>query len=232
MAENGDARDERLAGLLDVEPLDELTRRRLVATALRASAPAARGSGAARSRRLVAAAVAVGVVFAAGVGYLATRDDGSGTTTTASRDRSAPTSPPVPATGSTGGSESFSTDAEPTAGGLQVEPKRYAGEGTPRDAGDFGDLRSATNLDQLRRAFASAGAATSADAATSDRVTSLLTQLHARSCASELPAGTVVAVATARFGTRDAIVVQTERPDGTRSIDAVVAHPCEVRPLD
>jgi hypothetical protein len=188
----------------------------------------------------VAAAAIVGVVFAAGVGYLLSRDDGSGTTTTASRDRSAPTAPPASTSGPTELGNSFSTPAAPSAEGAQPQSKSLdAGSapepvaGTPRDAGDFGDLRSATNLDRLRRAFASAdAAATSAGAATSDRVTSLLTELRARSCATELPEGTVVAVATARFGTRDAIVVQTQRPDGTRSTDAVVAHPCEVRPLD
>src|SRR5436190_669551 len=172
MADNGDARDERLAGLLDVEPLDDLTRRRLVSTALRTSAPAARGSGAVRSRRLVAAAAIVGLVCAAGVGYLLARGDGSSTTTTASRDRAAPTSPPTSASRSATGGESLSPSAAaPTAGGAQAAPKTFGvGAGTPRDAGDF--------------------------------------------------------------GTRDAIVVETERPDGTRSIDAVVAHPCEVRPLD
>jgi hypothetical protein len=46
-----------------------------------------------------------------------------------------------------------------------------------------------------------------------------------------LPTGTIVAVGTARFGTRDAIIVQTKQPDGTTSLDAVLDDPCEVRPL-
>src|SRR5258708_11733606 len=149
MADNGAARDERLAGLLDVEPLDDLTRRRLVSTALRESAPAARGSGAVRSRRLVAAAAIVGVVFAAGVGYLVSRDDGSGTATTASRDRSASISPPASTSGPTELGNSFSTPAAPSAEGVQPQSKSVdAGAGTARDAGDFGDLRSAANLER------------------------------------------------------------------------------------
>ena len=56
--------------------------------------------------------------------------------------------------------------------------------------------------------------------------------LRALACAGELPDGTIVAIGTGHFGARDAIVVETSLPDGTTSLDAVVAHPCEVRPLD
>lgn len=233
MADNGDARDDRLAGQLEVEPLDELTRRRLVTTAIRASAPPARSS----SRRLAAAAVIVGVLTAAGVGYLVSRD-GDSTTPTASRDKSALTTPAEAATGSAKGS----TSVTPTSPSPQSEqgalddaapPPRSGTEPAPRDAGDFGDLRAAADVNRLRGALARPDvAATSSGEPPSERVATLLAQLRARSCASELPEGTVVAIATGRFGTRDAIVVQTELPDGTLSIDAVVAHPCEVRPLD
>ncbi len=103
---------------------------------------------------------------------------------------------------------------------------------TPRDAGDFGDLGVTANLDRLRGAFTrSDAAAATVGEPPSDRVTELLTRLRTRSCASELPDGAIVGIATGRFGARDAIVLQTELPDGSRSINAVVAHPCEVRPL-
>ncbi|MEX1007040.1 MAG: hypothetical protein WD271_04255 [Acidimicrobiia bacterium] len=231
MADNGDARDERLSGLLEVEPLDELTRRRLVTTAVRASAPPARSS----SRRLVVAAAIGGVVIAAGVGYLVSRDSDSATPT-ASRENADTAS----------GSEKGTSTATPSSAPASLTPQSEQGalddaapaprsstEPTPRDAGDFGDLRVVANVDRLRTALArSDRAAASPREPPSDRVTSLLAQLRTRSCASELPAGTVVAIAAGRFGTRDAIVVQTELPDGTRSIDAIVAHPCEVRPLD
>jgi hypothetical protein len=232
MADDGDARDERLAGLLDVEPLDELTRRRLVSAAVRASAPPVH-----LSRRLVAAAAIAGVAVAAGLGYLVSRD-GDTTSPTASRDQSALTTPADSASESVEGASGATPPAAAASAPSSLTPKSGqrtfdAPARTPRDAGDFGDLRTAANLDRLRTALSgSETAATTAGATPSDRVTSLLAQLGERSCAGELPEGTVVAVGTGRFGTRDAIVVQTELPDGSRSIDVVVDHPCAVRPLD
>jgi len=61
---------------------------------------------------------------------------------------------------------------------------------------------------------------------------SLVGRLRALSCAAQLPEGTIIAIGTGRFGTRDAIVVQTTLADGTNSLDAVVVQPCKVRPLD
>jgi hypothetical protein len=237
MAENDDARDERIARLLEVEPLDEVTRRRLVSTAVRASAPPMRRSGtepARVSRRLVAAAAIVGVAVVAGLGYLVSRD-GDSTSPTASRDQSAPTAPAEAATGSATGASSAAPNAAPES--LNQKSQQGSFDATavpaPRDAGDFGDLRTAENLDRLRSALAGSETASTVEGTPpSDRVTSLLAQLGEKACASELPAGTVIAVGTGRFGTRDAIVVQTELADGTRSVDAVVADPCTVRPLD
>jgi hypothetical protein len=231
MAENGDARDERIAGLLDVEPLDELTRHRLVSTAVRASAPPTTRV----SRRLVAAAAIAAVAIVAGLGYLVSRDDDT-TGTTASRDQSAPTTPAAGASEQAKGASRPTPQAAPESLTPNSEQGAFdsAAVPGPRDAGDFGDLRTTANLDRLRSALARSeiAASTAAGAPPSDRVTSLLAQLAERACANELPDGTVVAVGTGRFGTRDAIVVQTELADGTRSIDAVVADPCAVRPLD
>jgi hypothetical protein len=50
-------------------------------------------------------------------------------------------------------------------------------------------------------------------------------------CRGELPSGTVTASATGTLDGRHAVVVITTLPDGSRSIDAVLTSPCEVRPL-
>jgi hypothetical protein len=211
-----DARDERIAELLDVEPLDDVTRRRLVGAALRASAPESdRSAGTrrlrARTDRWLAAAAVVAVLVAGGLGYLATRDDDK-TTAPSAAPAEAKTPPSV------------STQERADAGSTAADAAA-----APSDAGDFGDLRAAANLARLRAALGPAGA-TRAFAA--GRADSLVAELGTRPCASELPDGTVVGLATASLGDRDAIVVATDLPDGTRSIDAVLDDPCEVRPLD
>ncbi|HEY7107030.1 MAG TPA: hypothetical protein VH986_11550 [Acidimicrobiia bacterium] len=210
MADDDDARDERMHELLEVEPLDELTRRRLVTTAVRASAPPA------RSRRWIAvAAVVAALVVAGGVTLIALGGGG---------DSSAPTA----LNGRPGNTSAAAPEHAPAAA-------------VPADAGDFGDLAVADNLARARRelgavssfdhAPAAADRAGSASASASDGA-SLAARLGALSCAAELPEGTVVALGTGTFGRRAAIVVATDRPDGTRSVDAVLSDPCEVRPLD
>jgi hypothetical protein len=254
MAEDDDARDEELAGQLGVEPLDEFTRRRLVTTALAAAEPASpsgtQSAGGPRAHRLVAAAAIVAVLIAGGIGYLVSRD-GDGGTPAASRDVSASTAPTSAASGSAnaGGvpeqtkDQALAPSAASAPGPLSERSASDAAAPAVRDAGDFGDLRVPANVDRLRAALASSdraasgfessdNSATSTGVAPSDRVTALLARLRARPCSNELPAGTVIAVATGRFGTRDAIVVQTQLADGTSSTDAVVAGPCEVRLLD
>jgi hypothetical protein len=81
-AEPGDLRDERVAERLRVEPLDEVTRARLVRTAM-AGAPAA-STWSARTRGLGIAAALV-VVLAVGFAVLARNGSDSGTTSTAAR---------------------------------------------------------------------------------------------------------------------------------------------------
>jgi len=77
-----DARDERVAALLEVPPLDDLTRRRLVRSALAGAAPAAPARGA---RFLRVAAVVVGVAIVGGAAALVLRDDGGNGTEAADR---------------------------------------------------------------------------------------------------------------------------------------------------
>ena len=219
-----DTRDERLGRLLEVEPLDEVARRRLVTTAMRASAPPARS-------RLVAAAAVVAIVVAGGIGYLALR----GSDSTAPSASSARPSPGTPA-------DRSGTEPPATADGSAKSASPALGAGTsesanadtaaPHDLGDVGDLEVAANLDRLRAATSSSSFSAGTPQGQADDGASLVTQLRALACARELPDGTIVAIGTAHFGTRDAIVVETSLPDGTTSLDAVVTHPCEVRPLD
>ena len=56
-------------------------------------------------------------------------------------------------------------------------------------------------------------------------------QLSTSACRDQLPAGTVTAVGSGTLDGRRALVVLTDDGDGSRSIDAVLADPCEVRPL-
>jgi hypothetical protein len=209
MAED-DARDERLHELLEVEPLDELTRRRLVTAALRESAPAS------RSRRWVAvAAIVVALVIAGGIALIATR-------------------------GSNDNAPTALKDQGGRTGAAAAPGRAPEGATPPVDAGDFGDLAVAANLARARAALdtAPSAGATSADRAQSTtaggptRGAALAARLAALSCAGELPKGTVTAVGTGTFGSRAAIVVAKDLPDGTRSADAVLSDPCEVRPLD
>jgi hypothetical protein len=118
------SRDERVASLLEVPPLDEVTRRRLVTRAL-AGGDARPRSG---SRRLLvpaAAALAVLVLVTVGALVLVTRDDGDGGTAARS----------TPASGA-------------------PQDRRPAGEAaTPPPAGisDLGDLGELGETADLRR---------------------------------------------------------------------------------
>ena len=226
-----DARDERLGRMLEVEPLDDVSRRRLVRTAMQASEPATTPR---RTWRLVAAASLVAVVVAGGVTYLATRD----TSTTQ------PTAlPGAHAKGE--GTASVAPSAAAPAGAndsQRAEKPSLDASGSVTDLGDFGDLTTNTELNRVRTAFSASASATGAAGApsaqstksadSSARVGSLLSDLRALPCAADLPEGTIVALGRAHFGARDAVVVKTKLPDGSDSLDAVVADPCEVHPLD
>jgi hypothetical protein len=214
-------RDERLAGLLEVEPLDELTRRRLVGTALRASAPPARETG-----RLIAAVAAATLLVAGGLGLLAVTDDG-GSVPTANRpqraeeplDRSTEAAPAPSAA-----SPSTSVVGDTTAQSAVAV----------RDAGDFGDLTDPIALGRARAALEPAGTTTydGSDVGEGRRAADLVARARSAACASELSAGTIVAVGSGAFGDREAIVLATQRADGSRVVEALVLGPCEVRPLD
>ena len=78
-----DARDERVAALLAVDPLDDVTRRRLVSTAIRSTGTAR------HARRLIGAAAAV-VLLVVGAGVVVAVGNGDdSTTSSAARDQTA-----------------------------------------------------------------------------------------------------------------------------------------------
>jgi hypothetical protein len=124
-----DERDERVASLLEVPPLDEVTRRRLVTRAL-AGGDARPRSG---SRRLLvpaAAALVVLVLVTVGALVLVTRDDGDGGTAARS----------TPASGA-------------------PQDRRPAGEAAgppPAGISDLGDLGELGETADLRRRVADA----------------------------------------------------------------------------
>jgi hypothetical protein len=125
----GNGRDEHVAALLDVPPLDDVTRRRLVAGALAEAEPRR-----ARTRRVLfpaAAALVVLVLVGVGAFVLATRGGDGGDGTAARTTTAAPeTQPGAPQAG----------EADASHAGIP-------------DLGDLGDL---TDQSELRRSLASA----------------------------------------------------------------------------
>jgi hypothetical protein len=215
-----DARDARVAALLAVDPLDDVTRRRLVSTAIRSTGTAR------HARRLIGAAAAV-VVLIVGAGVVVAVGNGDdSTTSSAARDKAASLAPQADAS------------------------RNFAVESDARGVGDFGDLAVAANVDRLRRAFDSASvgagsksgaAAASAptaeggsgnDLSTAESSDSLVARLRALSCAATgLPPGTVVAVASGTLGGKPVIVVDLVSSSGSHSFHAIAVDTCAVTPL-
>jgi hypothetical protein len=201
-----DARDDlpdgEVAAWLAVEPLDEVTRRRLVSTAVRETAAPKRRR--AHALRWIAAAAAI-VVLGAGTLAVVTAGGGSQESQTA-----APALTP-----------------EREAAGLA--PKSAADATTaPVEVGDFGDLDDGDNLTRLRAALVS-GTSTGAPDRSGAVVGSGPTSLS--QCAATIPDATVVAQGSGTLDGRPATVVLVEHPDGSRSFEAIVSDPCEARHL-
>jgi hypothetical protein len=209
-----DARDERLGAWLEVEPLDEVTRRRLVSTALAStstSSTAVASSRPSHAARWIAVAASIVVVLVAAVALL-TAPGGND-----EQQASTPARTPELEQKSTGA-------AAPQA----AAP--ISGYTASVDVGDFGDLDVPANLARLRTAL-EAATATSGSATTPSSSADRFAPLDAFPCRDQLPSGTTTASATGTLDGRRAVVVLTTLPDGNRSIDAVLASPCEVRPL-
>ena len=146
-----DERDEHVAELLEVPPLDDVTRRRLVSRALEAAdetgAGAAAPAPAPRGRRILAVAAGVLAVVAVGAGVIsALRDDGSGgsgSTTVAGRveDKQAEDAAPSgrDAGEGLGAAEAPAPDTEPAS-------PRASANAVPIDLGDLGDVGDTARL--------------------------------------------------------------------------------------
>jgi hypothetical protein len=201
-------RDELLARLLEVEPLDELTRRRLVSTAARSS-----GTAKYARRLLAAAAVVVLVVVGAGV-FVALR--GTGSDQSAAGRRAELTTP---------GDASQSADASAPAAASGAASGAVS-KAEPAELGDFGELTVAANRDGVLAAAAAPSTPTGTALGPAGR------QLANLACAVRgLPAGTTVALGTGTLDATRVVVVVTETPGGLRVVSTVDTGTCRVRPL-
>jgi hypothetical protein len=213
-----DARDERVAAWLEAEPLDDVTRRRLVTNAMRETSE----KRDLHAARWIAAAAAI-VVVLVGVLALVTAQGGGDEPQAATPARTPASGAPSAAASGAGAQADSGAPAAP-----------YAASAAPAavDVGAFGNLDRASNLGRLRTALEDAPgslAAKGAERAAGD--SSALAALGALPCRTGLPVGTILAVGSGTLDGRAAVVVLTDPGDGARSIDAVLADPCEVRPL-
>jgi hypothetical protein len=217
--------DPQVGAWLEVEPLDDVTRRRLVSTAMRETAipetaipetampeTAMPETGGAETRRpsrtwrWIAAAAAV-VVVAVGTVAVVTANGGH--------------------------DEPQATGDRSTA----LAPKALAQElAAAPDVGDFGNLDHAKTLAALRaalgRSFASSAAAPQAAAgsANDSSRSSTPTPTSGNGCPRGV-IGTVVAQGSGTLDGRPVTVLLIEGADGARSLDAMFLDSCEIRDL-
>ncbi len=207
-----DERDERLAALLETEPLDEITRARLVRTAMAAidSGDAAHGAG---SRlRWLSAAAAIVVVLAVGLAVFVRNDSGSQNASTQSAKALRPNDE------------------------IEVLPWESVGTGPDRIAsslpqlGDLGDVGSRAMLRQAvtaalpahAQAFEERGQTVSPSAA-ADAAVSALPSVVEVDCpaGARPPSGTTIAVGTGTVHGKSVSVWVVEQADGDRVAFAV-----------
>ena len=122
------------------------------------------------------------------------------------------------------------------SGQTQQASPSIAATGSPVSVGDFGDLDTPANLRRLRTALEQqrsvlVAPANGGDADSAAGAETRSNQLSTLTCRDQLPAGTIIVVGSGTLDGRRAVVVLTDRGDGSRSIDAVLTEPCEVRPL-
>jgi hypothetical protein len=243
-----DARDEALHGLLGVEPLDEVTRRRLVTRALDASdapgrvdAPAdhpreadpPRVASPLRQRPLAALLATAAVFVALALVALAVLSNRDAPEETAAR---APTGTPA-AEATKGAADRASAEANRSASSTTGD----ATDATPTpsnsadlspsvvDLGNVGDLSSTRAQRRLIARIGAQSFGASTAHGLSDKVVAAVESLPCTPGA--LPAGMVVFTAVGTFHEREAFVVVTEAADGSRIVHLVVTRPCEVRQL-
>lgn len=204
------ADDERPEGLRDwltVEPLDDVTRRRLVSTALREAGAVDAPAPARLSRawRWLAAAAVIVVLLVGGLALLTAQ--GGHDEPQASRTRPAAGSPP-------------SLKLAPDVGDF----------GDLDQPANLARLRRA--LDRPPHAAAPSAQATT-PTATGDSAGELGASERALDfCGDTFPSATVLALGSGTFDGRAATVFLVQNDDGTRSLHAVLEDPCENRTLD
>ncbi|HEX5585928.1 MAG TPA: hypothetical protein VFZ17_01335 [Acidimicrobiia bacterium] len=231
-----DPRDDELATHLAVEPLDDLTRRRLVQRALTETASDA-VEPVRRDRSLLTrfvAAAAVLLVVAVGVVSLLTVADGGNDTTVAGRKSSnqsvqttlqagsgsAATEQLVPESSAEAGASATAADAAPTDAASNGAADA-SGLGAATNLGEVGDLSTRAARRRLLAAI---------DTATFSESAPLGVGGLTGSCPLS-PVPRFLAYGTAAVDGRDAFVVVNERTDGSRRVRLVVTDPCEVRQL-
>ena len=217
-----DGRDPRIAGLLEVAPLDEVTRARLVRTALAGTDEPAGHEGVQEPERsperkplaaILAVAAAFLVVLVVGLAVLVPREsDVPGPAAldapSDSAKRATPAAPFLP-----DASAAPAVQEAPAAGSesaLEVQP-------APLTLPSLGDLGDVSNETRLARA-ASARLARPFDAMT----------VTVKGCAASAgnAFGTPVAAGTGTIDGRRAVVVVAEQPAGTTAVVAVRGRSC------
>lgn len=219
-------RDERLAELLEVEPLDEVTRRRLVARALEVSATAGVRPDEGRRWRLLAAVAAVVVVVVVGIGVLLAVPGGDGgDTDVALRNGRAKSEQRATEPGTSAGEDSAASApaADPRAGPSEESGSLDQSTAADFEGRDLGDLTGRAGRD---RAVAAAAAVTAPEGNREE----FAAATAAIPCSSEIATRDVL-VGRGSYEGRAAFVVLRPRDDGTRRVRLVITDPCEVRQL-
>jgi hypothetical protein len=205
-----DARDERVAALLEVPALDDVTRRRLVTRAVESAEEEARRSWRPRLPFTAAAAVLAFVVAAFGLAF-ALRDGDAGDTT-AARDREA--GEPAGGTGDetvTEGAAPATADAEPAVLG---------------DLGAFSDPSRLPSLVAAATTRTPSGGAEQSDLGAGFENAPCRAELAAAEPGLGAPTGFGIAT----YRGRPAIVVVAPGAEGRTVAVAVVVDRCEVLP--
>jgi hypothetical protein len=205
--------NEHVAELLRVEPLDEVTRARLVRTAM-AAAPATSSKWSARTRVLGVAAALV-VLVAVGLAAVLRDDSASG-----------PTAADAPKTADAAQNRSRSSAAD------ELQEREFSAGSRTGALGDLGDLGDVGSKAALRRAIDAAPAPTvdapAAATALTPGTESALSLTVTECAAGALDRlGEVVAVGTGTADGEPVTVYVVERPTGSR-VAVVVGPDCAV----
>jgi hypothetical protein len=202
-------RDPQVAAWLEVEPLDDVTRRRLVSTALRESAPPAKSPP--RAWRWIAAAAAVVLVGGITVAVV---------TASGGQDEQQASTP---------------VNTPKASDSLTQQADRQATVATLPYVGDFGDLDQPANLRKLRSALTSSTSFSTSEQAPAAAAApaSDASGAAASTCPLGIPplSDTPIAEASGTMDGRRATVILFESAKGSHSYGVLLEDPCEFRHL-